>query len=203
MGPEGGGGEAHHVVVGAFDAGDGGGADPFLDAVGAGFVVGLVAVYIIGDVGVGQFGEVDQGTIGEAFHSGKIAGRAGNDARGSDSGRLSNDARRGCSARTVAGRGARADADAGGDGVGLTGEFAEHTDGKCWWGNSWSDSSGNYGNSYNGVWFYDLCGRDNYFIVYSSGSKLPTASASTVFYLKDGNIYKQYQDRAYYIKEKY
>ena len=29
---------------------EGGGADPFLNAVGTGFVVGLVAVYIIGDV---------------------------------------------------------------------------------------------------------------------------------------------------------
>ena len=61
--PEGGGGEAHDVVVGAFDAGDGGGADPFLDAVGAGFVVGLVAVYVVGDVRVGQFGEMHQGCV--------------------------------------------------------------------------------------------------------------------------------------------
>ncbi len=88
VGPEGSGGEAHHVVVGAINAGDGSGADPFLDAVGTGFVVGLVAVHIISDVCVRQFGEVHQGTVGETFHP--IA---------------------------------RADADAGGDGVGFSGEF--------------------------------------------------------------------------------
>ena len=65
MGVEGCEGEAHDVVVAAVDAGDANHADPFLDAVGSGFVEGTVGVDIMDDFVVGQFAEIDIGTFGE------------------------------------------------------------------------------------------------------------------------------------------
>ena len=49
-------GEPHHIIVAAADRGDGGGAYPFLNAIGAGFVKWLEAVDIEVDLGVGERG---------------------------------------------------------------------------------------------------------------------------------------------------
>ena len=73
MGVEGCEGEAHDVVVAAVDAGDANHADPFLDAVGTGFVEGTVGVDIMDDFVVGQFAEIDIGTFGEMMSDCLIA----------------------------------------------------------------------------------------------------------------------------------
>ena len=60
-------GEAHDVVVAAVDTFDGDGADPFLDAVGAGLVEGVVGVDVVADVFRVDVGEGDVGEAGEAL----------------------------------------------------------------------------------------------------------------------------------------
>ena len=59
-------GEAHDVVVGAADAGDADVAYPFLNAVGAGFVEGLILTDIVGYLFIGEFLEGDVGADGAA-----------------------------------------------------------------------------------------------------------------------------------------
>lgn len=67
------GGETHNGVEGALDFGNADVADPFLDAVGAGFVEGLVILYVIVDFGVGEGSEGYLGGIGGRFHALGIA----------------------------------------------------------------------------------------------------------------------------------
>ena len=56
-------GEAHDVEVGAGHAGTSDVTNPFLHAVGAGFVEGTVFGDIMIDLGVGKVGEGDVGAI--------------------------------------------------------------------------------------------------------------------------------------------
>ena len=63
VGVEGGEGEAHDVVVAAFDARYAHHTYPFLDAVGAGLVEGTVGVDIMADFVVGHLAEVDIGLL--------------------------------------------------------------------------------------------------------------------------------------------
>jgi hypothetical protein len=67
---EGGEGETHDVVVAAFDAFDAYHADPLLDAVGSGFVVGTVVVDVIVDFIVGERLEMNVGTLRERLQAG-------------------------------------------------------------------------------------------------------------------------------------
>ena len=66
---DGGDGEAHYVEEVAFDAGDPAGGVA-LDAVGAGFVEGVVGGEVVGEVGVGDGGEEDAG----GFYVGALGG---------------------------------------------------------------------------------------------------------------------------------
>ena len=71
-------GESDDVVVGAVDAGDAGIADPFLDAVGAGFVEGFERVDVVGNLFVSEIFEPDVGGDGESllyFDTSKCHGR--------------------------------------------------------------------------------------------------------------------------------
>jgi len=74
---EAGGGEADDVVVVAVDLGDGGGADPFLDGVGAGLVVRLEGVDVVRYFVVNQYSEGDFSSFVETD---SICGGAENDA---------------------------------------------------------------------------------------------------------------------------
>ena len=58
-------GEAHDVVVAAVDAADAYAANPFLDAVGAGFVEGAVAVDVTRDGFWRESVEGDEGGFGK------------------------------------------------------------------------------------------------------------------------------------------
>jgi hypothetical protein len=62
-------GEAHYVEEVAFDAGDPAGGVA-LDAIGSGFVEGVVGGEVVGEVGVGDGGEEDAG----GFYVGVLGG---------------------------------------------------------------------------------------------------------------------------------
>ena len=59
-------GQAHDVEVGALEPGDADVAYPFLDAVGSGFVQGVVVVYVVFYLLLGEGGEGDVTGAGEA-----------------------------------------------------------------------------------------------------------------------------------------
>ena len=72
--PESGEGEAHNIVVAAFDARDADHAYPLLDAVGAGLVEGTVGVDIMGDFVVGKVAEEDVGLLSEGMEIARVEG---------------------------------------------------------------------------------------------------------------------------------